>query len=561
MFKGKLDKKYIIPLIHFLLTFVWERFVLIPGDYARVLFSTPLTDRFSDGFEQAMCYCISKVMAGIVIFLLWKLIFDVFGGKIRRETAIVFGAIWVIGVLVTVILWPDVFEAGGDNYIPYSYAIRLMPEYWHSVYLTCLYVASLMVFPHAVSINILLMTAFVVAVGYLYNRIAVSPAFESVRWVRFLTLLLFVLRDTFTVSTNPERAEYNASFTLLFISIILMDMIEGKKRNKGEFTALLVFAAFLAKFRSEGIIVAVLGFAALVIVVYKPRIMQGVALLAAFGVLFVAFSYPIKVGDIKYYGSDYSIVNAFNPLHNILCCETANLSYEGAAEDLAAIDAVTPIELIKEFSSEGYRRHNYAAGRADINQSMAGEEASKAFKLAYYSIVAHNLGIYLKTQVHMLLQAIGTGDEGYVEAYKGEPTGMPMFGSELWEVGRQDWQTVPGRYIWTGSGIRNSVAVAITVPRLKYVDLLTETKIYSAWIVIEFILGAVLVIGAIVGLTKKKYDYLAPGIMALILDGYVVLLALVMPVGANMYFHAFIYAMAAVLTVSLAIKRLKQAKK
>ena len=146
MFIGKLDKKYIIPLIHFLLTFVWERFVLIPGDYARVLFSTPLTDRFSDGFEQAMCYCISKVMAGIVIFLLWKLIFDVFGGKIRRETAIVFGAIWVIGVLVTVILWPDVFEAGGDNYIPYSYAIRLMPEYWHSVYLTCLYVASLMVF-------------------------------------------------------------------------------------------------------------------------------------------------------------------------------------------------------------------------------------------------------------------------------------------------------------------------------------------------------------------------------------------------------------------------------
>lgn len=561
MFKGKFDKKYIIPMIHFFLTFLWEKFVLIPKDYASVMFSTPLSDRFSVRFEQAMCYGISKLMAALVIFLLWKVVFDLIGGMIRKETAVLFGIIWLVSAAVVVILWPDVFEAGGDNYIPYSYAIRLMLEYWHSVYLSCIYTASLMVLPHAVSINLLQMTAFVVALGYLYNRILESPKFESIRWIRFLTLVMFVLRDTFTVCTNPERAEYNASFTLLFVSIILMDMIEQRRRNKGESAALLVFAAFLAVFRSEGIIVAMLGFVALVITVYKPGIIKGVAILAVLIAFFFVFKLPIKVGDIKYYGSDYSIVNAFNPLHNILCSDKANLLYEGAEDDLAAIEAVTPVNLIKEYSSDGYRLNNYSTNHVDINQSMAGPEKSKAFKSAYYSIVAHNLGIYLKTQVHMLLQAMGTGDKGYVEVYTGEPSGMLMYGSELWEVGRNDYPMSPGYYTWVHLSVRNTVAAAITVPRLKYVDFLTKSRIYCSILVLEFILGAYVAIRAIVDLFKKKYDRLPTGIMALIIDGYVVLLALVMPVGANMYFHAFIYSMAAVLILSLATGRHAKANK
>ncbi|MCR5722077.1 MAG: hypothetical protein K6G72_07020, partial [Lachnospiraceae bacterium] len=121
----KPGKRIIVPTIHFLLSFAWEWLVLVPSDRAAVTFSIPLSDTFGYGFEQVMCYVISKIMAGIIIFLLWKLVFDVFDKKIDRETVAVFGTILIAGAMITVVLWPDVFEAGGDNYIPYSYAIRL----------------------------------------------------------------------------------------------------------------------------------------------------------------------------------------------------------------------------------------------------------------------------------------------------------------------------------------------------------------------------------------------------------------------------------------------------
>ena len=61
--------------------------------------------------------------------------------------------------------------------------------------------------------------------------------------------------------------------------------------------------------------------------------------------------------------------------------------------------------------------------------------------------------------------------------------------------------------------------------------------------------GIFIVIDTIVRLIKKKPAQLAAGILALILSGFVLLLALVMPVGANMYFHAYIYSMLAVIIV------------
>lgn len=545
----KPGKRIIVPTIHFLLSFAWEWLVLVPSDRAAVAFSIPLNDIFSYGFEQVMCYVISKIMAVIIIFLLWKLVFDAFDKKIDRETVAVFGTILIVGAMITVILWPDVFEAGGDNYIPYSYAIRLMPEYWHSIYLSCLYTASVMVFPHAVSINVLQMTAFVVAVGYLYSRIKNSKVLGNARFLRFAVLIMFVLRDSFTVATNPERAEYNASFTLLFVSAVLMDILEKKVRSRREFAVLLVFAAFLAVFRSEGIVVAILSFAVLVVLVYKPGLLKASGIFALLIALVVCFKLPAKVGDIKYYGSDYSIVNSFNPLHNIFCAESANLSYEGAEADLAAIEAITPVELIKEFGSEGYRRFNYAAGRVDFNQSAAGAAVSSAYRKAYVNIVRHNLGIYVKTQLHMLLQAAGVRNAEYIEAYTGNGTGMQPFGQELWEVGRNDYQTVPGRFIWVNNGIRNKIAMIFTVPRLKYVDFLTESFAYTTGLAIEMLFGIFIVIDTIVRLIKKKPAQLAAGILALILSGFVLLLALVMPVGANMYFHAYIYSMLAVIIV------------
>ncbi len=552
---------YLIPCMHFALSFFWEWLVLIPKERSSVAFSLPMNALFSDTFEQIMCYAISKIMAGVIIFILWHVFFSIFDrNKTDKETIIVFGIILAISSFVTLLLWPDVFEAGGDNFIPYSYAIRLMPEYWHSIYLTCLYTASVMLIPHAASINLLQTVFFVLAVGYLYNRIRMSESLKNAKWIRFLIFLLFILRDTFTVMTNPERAEYNVAFTLFFLSLILMDIIEKKKRPVYQQIILLIFASFLAVFRSEGIIVAVLSFIALMVFVYKPKAYKFALVIICLLGMIIVFKLPGKVGDIKYYGSDYSIVNSFNPLQNIFVSDSSNLSYEGVENDLEAIGAITPVNLIEEFASEGYRRYNYSQGYADINQSRAGKEISAAYKQAYRNIVLHNVPIYVKTQISMFLQAIGAIPNAYVEEYKGESTDFPMFGQELWQVGRDDFQVIPGRYKWERFGMRNTLAASFTIPRLKYVDILTQSRVYTAFFVVELLIGFFIPIFAFINYMKnrkKDTDYSNQisgiGAIALILDLYATALALVMPVGANMYFHAYIYCIFMVFIVYLGL--------
>lgn len=541
--KIQIDNKWLLPLLHFIASFLFERITLIPGRANEVFFSVPLSDRFSVKFEQVMTYSISKVLAAVIIFFLWKLVFWFLNKESDKETKIIFGILLVISVASTILLWPGVFEAGGDNCIPFSYALRLMPEYWHGIYLSCLYTASMMVFPHAISINVLQTILFVAVLGYIYNRIKKSDALQNVKWVRFLVLPMIIFADSFTVATNPERAEYNASLTLLFVSIVLFDILEKKKRSNFELVALLIFSGFLSVFRSEGIIVSILGFIALLVFVYKPKLKDAAGLCIALLVVHFVLSLPSKVGAQKYYGSDYSIINSFNSLHNILCSDNSNLSYEGVEKDLEAIGAITPIEVIKEFSGEGYRRVNFSKGYADINQSRAGKESSEAFLSAYKSLVIHNLPIYLKTQWHMFLGAIEVKNSAYIEEYNGEGTDLPMFDRTLWSVGDADLQVIPGRYTWERIEAKNSLAALITIPRLKYIDFLKDSGIYTVLFVLELVASVVIVVSGIIKCFKKKFNEAGPAVIALILDGYLLAMSLLMPVGANMYYHAYIYCM------------------
>lgn len=550
--KIQIDNKWILPLLHFIASFLFERITLIPSRASEVFFSVPLSDRFSDKFEQVMTYSISKVMAAVIIFFLWKLVFWFLNKESDKETRIVFGILLIISVVSTILLWPGVFEAGGDNCIPFSYAIRLMPEYWHGIYLSCLYTASMMVFPHAIAINVLQTVLFVAVLGYIYNRIKKSDALQNVKWARFLVLPMIIFADSFTVATNPERAEYNASLTLLFVSIVLFDVLEKRKRSNFELISLLVFVGFLSVFRSEGIIVSILGFIALLIFVYKPKLKDAAGLCIALLAVHFALSLPSKVGAQKYYGSDYSIINSFNSLHNILCSDNTNLSYEGVEKDLEAIGAITPIEVIKEFSGEGYRRLNFSKGYADINQSRAGKEASDAFLAAYKNLVIHNLPIYIKTQWHMFLGAIEVKDAAYVEEYKGEGTDLPMFDRTLWSVGDADLQVIPGRYTWERIDAKNSIAAIITIPRLKYIDFLKDSGIYTVLFVLELVASVVIIVLGIMKCFKKRFNEAGLATIALILDGYLLAMSLLMPVGANMYYHAYIYCMYAVILCSCA---------
>ncbi|MBQ2101479.1 MAG: hypothetical protein II477_10500, partial [Lachnospiraceae bacterium] len=88
----------------------------------------------SDATERIMSYALSKALAGVFIFLGWRLFFYVLRKWKEEKWIQVFFIAYAIGGVILLLLWPNTFVRSIDNYMTYTYAIRLYPEYWHSAY-------------------------------------------------------------------------------------------------------------------------------------------------------------------------------------------------------------------------------------------------------------------------------------------------------------------------------------------------------------------------------------------------------------------------------------------
>lgn len=532
--------KYIIPFIHFALTFFFEKMIFKPGEYEAVAFSIPMNWDYSVLFEQRIVYGIAKIMAGILIFLIWKLIFATIEGKIPKTIIIIFSIIWVITTLVTAIGWPD-NTIVWDNLIVYSYALRLVPDYWHSVYMTSLYAALLMTIPHPFFISVFQCALYAFSITYICFRIDSCEKITKKKWIRNCVLISVLFRDSYKVFSYAARGELNVMFTLVFLTVILFDIIEGKKREKTEIILMASFAIFLSLFRTEGIIIGILGFAIWYILIYRPKILRTAGALVMMLAVYCVLSLPGKVGEIKYYGSDYLIINTIVPLHNILCAENANINYEGANNDIIAINEIVPSEIICEYGVEGYRSYNYLQGRRDFNQSLAGEEKSEAYLKAYRNLIIHNVPIFLKTQTGLVISAFESGFSPYEEIYLGMHNELPAFGYDIWETGKNDIGASAGCVAWTENDIRNSALKCLNFVCNKYNSLWVKTFAYLAFILAEILLSIYIVIKTICDVLKKNYSLLGVGMVALLLCCYFGALWLTIPTDFNIYFHAYFY--------------------
>ena len=63
--------KCIIPLMHFLLSFFYERSILHFQLDKDIIASVAMNDTFSDTAERVMGYVIAKDVAALMIFFLW----------------------------------------------------------------------------------------------------------------------------------------------------------------------------------------------------------------------------------------------------------------------------------------------------------------------------------------------------------------------------------------------------------------------------------------------------------------------------------------------------------
>lgn len=79
-------KKYALPAIHFLLSFLYERCIFLFREEENIILSIPRNQIISGTGERILGYVISKLLAAVMIFFLWHLLFWIAGNwKTKRN--------------------------------------------------------------------------------------------------------------------------------------------------------------------------------------------------------------------------------------------------------------------------------------------------------------------------------------------------------------------------------------------------------------------------------------------------------------------------------------------
>lgn len=539
LFHGK--KRYLFPLVHFLFSFLYERLILRFDPGRDIVLPIPRNHIISDTAERVLAYVISKLFAAVIIFFLWYLLFWMIGNWKKKRNIRFFLVLFVISLTMVVLLWPLTFYASSDNYITYSFARRFWPEYWHGAYTGFLYAALLMVVPNPVFISVFQLIFGFFVLGYLYNRIVDSPVLRGKG--KYCVFLVFLIPRTYALFTDPYRTEPYALLCMFAVSMTAMDIVDQRQRGKFSLACNILLCGFISVWRTEGVILGFLLFLVQILFVYRYRLRRGAVSFLCLLLAFTAFLLPQKLGDIKYYGKDYSFINSFNVLKNILNHPEADLFYEGAQEDYEALEAVVPVELIRYYGMDGYRRYNYANGRNDINQSLADDATASAYMRAFYRLVAHNLPIYAKTQASMLLTAIMV-IPGRYNLWCEEPpvNDLPAWTLQSWDIGQQDFfSTLSFMEPLVHWESRQRFAASAWEMIGSFEDMLQEIHFYSIVLILIPLSEIFLFFREGIRFLKKKKNLFGLAGIAFLLLGQAGAIVLVMPATMIVYLHAYYY--------------------
>lgn len=540
--KTFLNIETVFPILHFLLTFIWERTLF---DFSRnnSLKSLCLTiernNYMSDFTEILMVYILSKFFAGLMIMLLWKLIFYILKRKICRPKFFLFGIIFLVGVILGFIFFPSTFALEVDNYANYYAAINFLPTYWHSLYTGGIYAGCMMVIPHPFSIFLFQWLFFVIVIAYMYSKI--EQRFERKRY-KYLALAFFILPETYYIVFNAYRNNFYTILCLFYLTYILFAS-HDKHYKLREIIAISILSAFIMIYRSEGILIGLGGMLYLFLFVYKVHWKKIILVGTIFIISFVGIRSLHNIGSKKYYGQDYMIINTTNVLYSILNNPQANLSYEGAEEDLANIEAVIPVEVLKEYGMAGYRNYNWTCGRKDFNQTLVDDETASKYMFSYYSIILHNITDYLNVQTNLFFGALGINVQHTTYSYTGNShVELQQFVYDSWQKGSAKLRETPFTKQWENNEIRifiySIISWLLTIWRELWTNTGINTILHSAILMLDIL---ILFYEIIKMFSDKGKYHLRFIILFLIVVAELFAILMFMPEGRPAYLYPMLY--------------------
>ncbi len=419
--KIPLEKRifYLFTIIHCIISYMWSRhfFVSIYENVGSELMaykwlSTGDTIQF-DGLSRFLCKMYSHFLAIILIVLFWKWLYIIFNSlrkKKDRPYIVLFIIVTLVGVLFIILSYPMTIVSAPDTTYNYVYAKEWLPMYWHGFLTNVIHCACMLVFCHPVALS-LIPFLFSISVIYYFTYYIANKINERYKLVVMLiwAVCLLLMPETVQVMTYAGRNYMYVSIVLCYYLILMKDYIEKASLTKKRFILLCIMACIVGTWRTEGII-SLAAFPLLVFMVYKDNttinIHKSIRSLLIFIIIFAIFWIPGKYGSEKYQGYDYFIINAPGPLAAVLNSNEANLEYNGFDKDYEKVISVCPEDYIKkygEFATQFYNWDNKRLSR----QSSVSDEKGKDFVEGAYSILFHNLPIYLKWQTNLYLNSIG----------------------------------------------------------------------------------------------------------------------------------------------------------
>ncbi len=522
--------RFIVMAIHAILTFIWAGKVfknigVIPAG------SVAIKMNVSDRFEQAMAYIFTELIAIILIWLLWKLVFYLINNF--RRIHILFLVIFVVGVIVLALCWPYVFSVSEDNFITYACAVRLTPDYWHNAYSSFIYGACLLVFPVDFMILLVQWSFYLFAVAYIFFRVEkIAPK------IKYIAFVLFILPGAFLIIRDSYRIFQYLIISVIFCSIIFFDIIEKRKRKLTEVIFIAVLAAFLAVWRSEGVLWASAFFVIYILFGSGEILRQKLLRLGIFVAAFLIISTPQGIGMEKYYGNAYHVVNTVHKLRIMLTIPEINLEYEGAEEDLAAIDAVIPHEYIMAYGIKSYLRYNTGvSGFKDINQFKATNEETKRYIAAYINIARHNPKIFMKVVADAAFVSFKGSYQFYPTTNYQPEKELPDWTFDGWDAGRGDIFSNTHTALWNIYTSKLGVGEKLCEAQAKYSGFFMTYKIYFVlFIAYLFFLAGLFVTGIIMLIRKKDFMKFSLGLFGLVILGEYLAVMIVTPAYGYTYF-------------------------
>ncbi len=526
--------RYIVVGIHFVCTFLW-RSLVFSNVGANPSGTKTISDIIGDKAEIILTYIITELVAFIFIFLLWKVIFLIVSEYRKEYTFLLL--IYFLGAGSIALVWPEVFigpDGISDNLVTLACGMRLTPDYWHSFYSSVIYAASMLVIPVKYAVTLVQWTFFFFFVAYFFMR-----AKNHSRWMRFGVFIFACLPYSIDVIACGHRMCQYVILTLLYVSVILFDILEEKEQSVGKILVICCVSAFISVWRTEGIILGGLFFLLYVLAGIRKNIKQKAFFFGIYLILVVVVSLPQRIGDAKYYGKDYSIINSFEVLKYIFNSDNPVLDYDGAEDDMDAIGKFASIDSIKELGTDGYRRTNYGVkGNYDINQSGATVQQAEQFQKAYRRIAIHNLPLCFSHQVNSVLVAAGFAPVYSKNEYTGEKTLLPAWTYWGWINGEDDLYSDPLTVSWKNIPLRARIANKFMRIRASYVDGSMRTHFFGIGLIALIISATAIFIQGLATLGKKNKNAIILGASAgIVLIQFLAIIA-VMPAASTIYFHS-----------------------